>query len=319
MCELFQNLCVFIFTSPLFYSLSSPPVLSCACLHRDRKVTLVHLDSLESPWVSFSITCIVFSMNLMLHIPIYTTHEEVQQSHNIQLEPRWCNVIIEWKNVQQLLISCLKILPAFVWCTWVMSLSVMSFSHCVHHRPKLMTNTSYFSLIYLKFSHHPLPGHLTPHSVRVCIFCACTKCACRGSEIRLACYEALVRTDIWPKRWAKAMLSRISERDAKQRENREKRNRNSPTRPTVTHSRPWHCSFGGSFPFVCSLDLPLVIKGSVSLSCSVLHWHCNSQLCFSSLLHFSVLLNLSKTERNLFNELFYLLLQVGGDMMTLSV
>lgn len=99
-------------------------------------------------------------------------------------------------------------------------------------------------------------------SVCDCVF-VCTHRAClQGCQIRLACYEALVRTDIWPKCCAAEMLSRISENDAKQRENREKRNRNKPTRPTVTHSRLLHCSFGEIFPLsdFLSLDcsLPLV-------------------------------------------------------------
>lgn len=64
-------------------------------------------------------------------------------------------------------------------------------------------------LILLKHSHHPL-------SLCVCVFVCAHQVRLQGSQIRLACYEALVRTDIWPKCCA-AALSRISESDAKER------------------------------------------------------------------------------------------------------
>lgn len=49
--------------------------------------------------------------------------------------------------------------------------------------------------------------------------------ACRlDSQIRLACYEALVRTAIWPELFATVMLSRISESDAKEKKEREEAN-----------------------------------------------------------------------------------------------
>lgn len=99
-----------------------------------------------------------------------------------------------------------------------------------------MTNPSYCHVL-----HHSLKYQPSTQSVCVCVH---TKHVCRqGSQIRLAGYEALVRKDIWLKCCAAAMHSRISGSNAKERENREKRHRNKPTRPTVTYSQLLHCSF----------------------------------------------------------------------------
>lgn len=159
---------------------------------------------------------------------------------------------------------------------------------------------------------NPSPCHVLHQSSSVCV-CVHTKHVCRqGSQIRLAGYEALVRKDIWLKCYAAAMHSRISGSNAKERENREKRHRTKPTRPTVTYSQLLHCSFFVWFLF------PVLFPATCCLAfCPTVFWldlnlRCVVHFSYSLFLHLSFPHFLNRGNR--FSEPFYLLLQVGGDV-----
>lgn len=159
-------------------------------------------------------------------------------------------------------------------------------------------------LILYNISHHPL----SPHQY-----------GCRqGSQIRFACYEALVRKDIC----YSAVEQQCTPGYQKVMPKKKKKERHSskPTRPTVTHTHTLflHGSFGKRFSLPAFLSLPVVSRVILHFALIFISGMLSVSPTHASFLSRSTICLYSFSWRNKLNELLYLPPRVGGDG-TLSV